>query len=93
VKLATAVPEGYRQRVSSDREDPSPDSPDATVTPDGADDPAGPVDQLGIPMSREPTLDDVRGDGVQHRRLALGCTLLVTLLLVGFYVLRVVVLR
>jgi hypothetical protein len=93
VKLATSVPEGYRNRVSADPEDPSPDSPDATVTPDGTDEPGGAVDQLGIPMNREPTLDDVRGDGVQHRRLALGCTLLVALLLVGFYVLRVVVLR
>jgi len=57
------------------------------------EDAPGPVDQLGIPMSREPTLDDVRGDGDQHRRLALGCTLLVIALLAGFYGLRVLALR
>ena len=62
-------------------------------TGDATESAQGPVDQLGIPMSREPTLDDVRGDGVEHRRLAFGCTLLVALLLVAFYVLRVVVLR
>jgi hypothetical protein len=54
---------------------------------------AGPVDQLGIPMSREPTLDDVRGDGEQHRKLALGCTLLVIALLASFYGFRVLALR
>ena len=52
----------------------------------------GPVDQLGIPMSREPTIDDVRGDGDAHRRLAVGCTLLVTALVVAFWLIRVVVL-
>lgn len=50
----------------------------------------GPVDQLGIPMSREPTLDDVRGDGEQHRRFALGCSLLVVALVAAFWVVRVV---
>ena len=34
-----------------------------------------PVDQLGIPMSREPTLDDVRGDSESHHRLAISCSL------------------
>lgn len=49
---------------------------------------AEPVDQLGIPMNREPTLDDVRSDGVDHRRLAVGCTLAVALVLIGFYAVR-----
>jgi hypothetical protein len=31
----------------------------------------------------------VRGDGEQHRRLALGCTLLVAGLLAAFYLVRV----
>jgi hypothetical protein len=47
-----------------------------------------PVDQLGIPLSREPTLDDVRGGSEPHRRLAIGCSLAVGLVLVGFYLLR-----
>ena len=70
-------------------EEASPSAPSSADSTD-AD---GPVDQLGIPMSREPTLDDVRGDGSQHRRLALGCTLLVALLLVAFYGLRVLAMR
>ncbi len=39
-------------------------------------------------MSREPTIDDVRGDGVQHRRLAVGCSVIVALLVVLFWVIR-----
>ncbi len=50
--------------------------------------PSGPVDQLGIPMDREPTIDDVRGDGDAHRRLAFGCTLVVTLFVIGFWLVR-----
>jgi hypothetical protein len=48
----------------------------------------GPIDRLGIPMSREPTIDDVRSDGEQHRRLAFGCTALVTLFVVAFWLVR-----
>ena len=47
------------------------------------------LDQLGIPMSREPTLDDVRSDGEAHRRMALGCTLLVIVGVASFWVFRV----
>ena len=55
------------------------------------DDPASqdPVDQLGIPMSREVTLDDVRTDGDAHRRLALGCSLVVIVAVICFWVFRV----
>jgi hypothetical protein len=69
------------------------DAPDEPRDDTGADRPADePVDQLGIPMNREPTLDDVRGDGEQHRRLAIGCALLVAALLVAFYLIRAVAL-
>ncbi len=47
-----------------------------------------PRDQLGIPMRREPTLDDVRSDGEQHRQLAFGCTVLVSLAVVLFWLVR-----
>ncbi|MEZ4437909.1 MAG: hypothetical protein R3B72_02395 [Polyangiaceae bacterium] len=57
---------------------------------EAGDEAQGPVDQMGIPMSREPTIDDVRGDGDAHRRLALGCSALVTLLVIAFWVVRVV---
>ncbi len=53
----------------------------------GADRPS-PRDQLGIPMNREPTIDDVRGDGEEHRRLALGCSVVVTLFVIGFWLVR-----
>ncbi len=43
-----------------------------------------PLDQLGIPMRREPTLDDVRSDGQQHRQLAFGCSVLVSLAVLLF---------
>ena len=56
-------------------------------------DPEEPTDQLGIPMSREPTIDDVRSDGVDHRRLAVGCSVVVGLALVAFWLVRVVLLR
>ena len=46
-------------------------------------------DQLGIPMSREPTIDDVRSDGEAHRRVALGCTFLVVAGVASFWVFRV----
>ena len=49
----------------------------------------GPVDQLGIPMSREPTLDDVRGDGEQHRRFAVGCSLIVIALVIALSLIHI----
>jgi hypothetical protein len=58
---------------------------------DAADD--GPVDQLGIPMSREPTLDDVRGDSGPHRSLAVGCSIAVIGVIAVFWLLRMLVLR
>ena len=58
-----------------------------------SDEGEGPVDQLGIPMSREVRLDDVRSDGVAHRRLAIGCSVAVTVALLAFWLVRVVLLR
>ncbi len=66
-----------RDRDDDDRDDDDRD-----------DDDRGPVDQLGIPMSREPTLDDVRGDGDAHRRMAFGCTAVVTLFVIAFWLVR-----
>jgi hypothetical protein len=66
----------------------------ADAAEDAAEDEAepGPVDQLGIPMSREPTIDDVRGDGEAHRRLAFGCSAIVLLALASFWLVRAVLL-
>jgi hypothetical protein len=80
--------------------DPAEDSGDAAEQDaeqepedsDADDHDAGPLDQLGIPMSREPTIDDVRGDGDAHRRLAFGCSAIVLLALIGFWLVRAVLL-
>jgi hypothetical protein len=49
-------------------------------------------DEAGIPIDREPTIDDVRG-GENHFKLAVGCSAVVALLIVAFFVLRVVLSR
>ncbi len=49
-------------------------------------------DAEGIPLDREPTLDDVRG-GANHFRFAVGCSAVVVLLVAAFWVLRVILAR
>jgi hypothetical protein len=49
-------------------------------------------DEGGIPIDREPTLDDVRG-GANHGRVAMGCAAVVVLLVAAFWILRAYVLR
>jgi hypothetical protein len=57
------------------------DEADAT-SDEPAEAPAGePLDQLGIP-------NDVRGDGEQHARLAMGCSLLTVGLVAAFWLWR-----
>ena len=50
-------------------------------------------DAEGLPLDREPTLDDVRGTAGSGRTTAVGCTVLVVLLVAAFWVLRAYVLR
>ncbi len=45
-------------------------------------------DEDGIPIDREPTLDDVRSDGEPHRLAALGCTAVVVTLVLAFWIIR-----
>lgn len=49
-------------------------------------------DEEGLPIDRAPTIDDVRG-GENHFKLAVGCSAAVALLIVAFWVLRVVLSR
>jgi hypothetical protein len=49
-------------------------------------------DEDGLPLDRDPTIDDVRG-GANHFKLAVGCSAVVVLLIVAFWVLRVLVAR
>jgi hypothetical protein len=46
------------------------------------------VDEEGLPLDREPTLDDVRGSEGSGRAIAVGCTALVLLALVAFWLIR-----
>jgi hypothetical protein len=50
-------------------------------------------DADGLPIDRAPTLDDVRGNDGEHRRLALGCTAAVAFVLLAFWIIRALVLR
>ena len=52
----------------------------------------GPVDRLGIPMSREPTLDDVRSQEAKHGAFAAGCTVAVVAMVAAFFLIRVLLL-
>ena len=59
---------------------------------DETDAEAGPVDQLGIPMSREPTLNDVRSQEAKHGAFAAGCTVAVVVMVAAFFLIRVLLL-
>ena len=47
------------------------------------------VNDAGLPLAREPTLADVRGEAASGRVIAVGCTVLVAILVAGFWLLRV----
>jgi hypothetical protein len=61
---------------------------DRSAPTDTAPAPAERRDQDGLPLDREPTIDDVRGRE-NHFKLAVGCSAAVALLIVAFWVLRV----
>jgi len=50
-------------------------------------------DEDGLPLDRAPTIDDVRGTENNHFKLAIGCTAVVAVLLLAFWVLRIAVAR
>ena len=51
------------------------------------------VDAESLPIDRPPTLDDVRGTEGGGRMIAIGCTVLVLLAVLGFWVLRAAMMR
>jgi hypothetical protein len=63
-------------------------SADAAPAPAEAPTAAERVDEEGLPIDRPPTLDDVRGAEGSGRTIAIGCTVLVVLAVLGFWVLR-----
>ena len=46
------------------------------------------VDEDGLPLDREPTIDDVRGTSGSGRTIAIGCSVLVMLALAAFWLIR-----
>lgn len=46
------------------------------------------VDEDGLPLDRKPTLDDVRGNAGSGRVIAIGCTALVVIVVLGFWLVR-----
>ena len=51
------------------------------------------VDAEGLPLDRPATLDDVRGADGGGRMIAVGCTVLVVLAVLGFWILRAAMMR
>ncbi len=49
---------------------------------------AGRVDEDGLPLDRDATIDDVRSTEARHGRFAAGCTLLIVLLIAAFWAIR-----
>jgi len=64
-------------------------SDEAAVAPEVAER----VDAEGLPIDRPPTLDDVRGTEGGGRMIAVGCTVLVVLAVLGFWILRAAMMR
>ncbi|MEZ4297718.1 MAG: hypothetical protein R3B70_22365 [Polyangiaceae bacterium] len=56
---------------------------------DGEEEGAGPrVDEDGLPLDREPTIDDVRSQEGKHGRIAMGCAVSIVLLVLLFWLIR-----
>ena len=51
------------------------------------------LDEDGLPLDREPTLDDVRGNTGEHPAAPNRCSVLVVLMVLGFWILRAYLLR
>ncbi len=51
------------------------------------------LDEEGLPLDRAPTLDDVRGGEGSGRSIAVSCTVIVVLFVIGFWILRGLLMR
>lgn len=70
--------------MSEDRSDDKSENAEAPVLPARADR----LDEDGLPLDRPATLDDVRGDAGSGRMIAVGCSVLVFVLLALFWLIR-----
>lgn len=70
------------------------DEKDESPTPtDDAPPPSDPprkerVDEDGLPLEREATIDDVRSTSGVHGRYALGCTIVIVVVILAFWLIR-----
>ena len=46
------------------------------------------VDEDGLPLDRAPTIDDVRSTSGVHGRYAMGCTILIVIVILAFWFIR-----
>lgn len=69
----------------------SSEAPKAEGAPDAA--PNERFDEEGLPLDRAPTLDDVRGGEGSGRSIAVSCTVIVVLFVIGFWILRGLLMR
>ncbi len=67
---------------------PSSSEPPKPVAPTTATTANERVDEDGLPLDRPATLDDVRGDAGSGRSIAIGCTIVVALVLGLFWLIR-----
>jgi hypothetical protein len=68
--------------------DAAPGEPDAASGETDAAAKTERVDEDGLPLDREATIDDVRSRTGQHGRFALGCAVLVIVLIAAFWAIR-----
>lgn len=74
--------------MASEPENEAPEPAPTEATPAAADAAKERLDDEGLPLDRPPTLDDVRGADGGGRLIAIGCTGLVILAVLGFWALR-----
>lgn len=64
------------------------DAPAEDAPPDSEPPKKERVDEDGLPLDREATIDDVRSTSGMHGRYALGCTILIVVVILVFWFIR-----
>ena len=66
----------------------SADAPAEGAPPDSEPPKKERVDEDGLPLDREATIDDVRSTSGMHGRYALGCTIFIVVVILAFWFIR-----
>lgn len=72
----------------SDETEKTSEPGEPSAAPEGEEPQKERVDEDGLPLDRDPTIDDVRSTEARHGRIAFGCTLAIVLVLVVFWLIR-----